>query len=101
MIKGTTQGYSFTIPFDASEVKSVIVSFGQNDIETLCKKTEDCIIEGHLVTVRLSQQDTLAFEEGCYLQAQLRILKTDGEAVSTKTMVLDDVYKSLNDEVMV
>lgn len=101
MIKGTTPSYTFAVNVEAADIDAVIVSFGQNDLEVLCKHTDDCAIEGNTVTASLTQEDTFLFEEGCHLQAQVRILKTNGEAVSTKTMVIDDVYKSLNEEVMV
>ncbi len=103
MIKGTTPSYTFTVNVEAADIDAVIVSFGQNDLEVLCKHNDGrhCTVDGNTVTVSLTQEDTFLFEEGCHLQAQVRILKTNGEAVSTKTMVIDDVLKSLNEEVMV
>lgn len=84
MIRGTTPTHYFNLPFEASLLKSVRVTYVQNGEIVFKKETEDCILEGSQVIVRLTQADTLKFDWQASVQVQLRVLTTHGEALSTK-----------------
>ena len=83
MIQGTTPTHRFTIPMDASDVQKVRVTYGQSHKVVLTKENEDCRVEGNVVSVKLSQEDTLLFDEFSPVQIQLRVLTTGGDALAS------------------
>lgn len=89
MRRGTTPSLEFEIPFKAEELQSVWITFSQGNTvpptEVLTKTLEDqdeVVLEDNLITVYLTQEDTLKFSKvgNPKVQAQIRVLKTDGSA---------------------
>lgn len=99
MIKGTTPTHVFMIPLLESEIKTVEITYSQDDKEILQKHTEDCVIEDGAVTVKLSQEETFAFDHKKRIQCQIRILTTSNEVQSSKVKLLT-VEQCLSDEVL-
>ena len=99
MYRLTTPQHTFTLPFDTGLIKSLIISYGQNDAEVLAKELKDCTLEGNTITVRLSQEDTKLFAPEVPVSIQIRLLTTAGDALATREHVVrcEDV---LNDEVL-
>ncbi len=99
MYRLTTPQHTFTLPFDTSLVKNLIVSYGQGEGEVLTKELEDCTLEGKLVKVRLSQEDTKKFTPDVPVKIQIRLLTVAGEALASREYIVrcEDV---LNDEVL-
>lgn len=73
MTRGTTPELAFQLPFDAGALTKLSIAFEQDDVLVLEKKLEDCTVSGQQVSVRLTEEDTLAFRQnGSVLQIQLR-----------------------------
>ena len=100
MIRGTTPTHIFEIPFEKSLIKTAKVIYSQNDKIIFCKETDDCEIEDGKITIKLTQEETLACKLGLLVSIQIRILTNFGDAL-TSNIMLDDVQKSLDDEVIV
>lgn len=83
MIQGTTPTHQFTIPMDASSVDKVRVTYAQKDQVLLVKENEDCSIDGNVIEVKLSQEETLLFDEFSSVQIQVRVLTTGGDALAS------------------
>ena len=83
MIQGTTPTHQFTIPMEASSVQAVRVSYAQNDKLILTKEGEDCRVEGNVIEVKLSQEETLLFDGFSSVQIQVRVLTTAGDALAS------------------
>lgn len=83
MRRGTTPTFQFDVDADLS-MWDVYASFGQYDkaIVTWKPTNVETTEDGCTVTVKLTQQETLAFDAGIPAQAQLRAYK-DGSAVAT------------------
>ena len=74
MYRGTTPTLTFTVPFDCSTITACSVAFAQNDVVVLEKKIGDCHLEGNVITVPLTEEDTLVFDcKKRALDIQLRI----------------------------
>lgn len=99
MYRLTTPQHCFNLPFKAERVADLIVSYGQGETEVLNKRKEDCILEGNVVKVKLTQEDTKMFTPDVSVKIQIRLLTTDGEALASREYVVrcEDV---LNDEVL-
>lgn len=99
MIRGTTPEHIIKPPVAASLIKSVRFTYEQ-DGNTVVEKTEaDCTITDESISVRLTQDDTLRFEENKSVSVQIRILTTGGEVMASDIKSLT-VKKTLNDEVL-
>ena len=99
MIRGTTPTHVFKVPFDASVMSEVQITYAQNDRVLFKKKTSDCTIVDGSVTTRLTQEETLLFDHRKNVEIQIRILTPTGDALATKIFT-ERVDKCLDDEVL-
>lgn len=83
MIRGTTPTLEFSLPFGTDLIKEVYISFAQGVNIVLEKTLEDCVCSGEMLTVRLTQKDTLMFAHGMLVDIQLRVLTVNGEALAS------------------
>lgn len=100
MRRGTTPTHTFTIPFDAEQIKSVRVVYAQTGQVVLAKETEACTLNGNTVTLKLTQEESLRFHDMKNVEIQLRVLLHDGNAL-TSDIVSVYVSRCLDDEVIV
>ena len=89
MYRGTTPTFRLTFPIDIASIKAAYISFSQKDLCVVEKTLDDCEIEGsRVVRLKLTQKDTLKFDEGI-VKCQARILlKDSNDAVATKIITL-------------
>lgn len=98
MIRGTTPTHTFVLPFDTSVVKSAKVLYAQSDV-VIFEKTS-CTMDGNTLSVRLTQEETLEFDCKKNVEIQLRIL-TEADDALTSDIIVADVMRCLDDEVLV
>lgn len=99
MIRGTTPIHTFTIPFDTSLLHKVKIVYAQDEIPIITKNIEDCTLNGFDIKVKLSQEDTLAFNCKKFVEIQIRVLTKHGEALTSLPMK-ESVERCLDDEVL-
>ena len=91
MIRGTTPTHVFTLPFDTSDIKEVLITYAQNtytkkDNVLFEKKTADCVFGKNEILVNLTQEETFMFECKATAQVQVRILTTAGKALASDVL---------------
>ena len=98
MIRATRPTHTFNLPIDTSTIKSVLVTYKQNDSIVLEKTKESCTMSGATIKVTLSQEETKMFSPE-RVKIQLRVLTNDGVSLASKikTKTVEDV---LNDVVL-
>ena len=81
MIRGSTPTHTFDIPIDGSIIDKLEIVYHQG--ENIVTKTEkDCEIYGEIVKVKLSQDDTLSFQNTSRsVRVQMRIKTTSGDVM--------------------
>lgn len=99
-MRGTTPTHKFTLPFDTSLIKEVMVIYAQDDVEVFHKSTDECILKENTVTTELTQIETLSLSEERPVQIQLRMLTSEGKAIKTKPRTVSPGV-CLNDEVLI
>lgn len=99
MIRGSTPTHIFEIPFDTSNIADLRVIYSQNGREIVSKRPAECTLDGQVITVTLTQEDTLKFDCSQMVKIQLKILSTNGRALLSDVM-LKDVDECLSDEVL-
>lgn len=99
MIRATTPTHKFTLPFETDRIKSLLISYSQNDKEVLDKRKDDCTLEGKEIQVKLSQEETKLFCGELPVEIQLRILTVTDDSIASKKYEVpcEDVT---NDEVL-
>ena len=92
MIRGTTPTFIMTIEgFDLTTETSVYVTFEQGKYEITKTGTDLRLTssgEDTIVTLTLSQEETLAFDVG-RADLQVRFIKSDGKAYATEKKPLN------------
>ncbi len=98
MRQGTTPTIQITInEIDLNEMQNIYVVFEQNGY-ILKKESSDLDIEGNVISVLLSQEETLNFKEGT-CNIQLRMITKGGVAIASPIKTTK-VYRVLNKEVI-
>ena len=62
MRRGTTPTHTFTLPFEVPEGSKVRIVYVQNDKIILEHTTDQCTVEGSVVTTKLTDKETLLFD---------------------------------------
>ena len=97
MIIGTTPLHTFTIPFDSGLIDKARVIYSQNGQPVL--KRDNCTLDGNLIKVKLTQEDTLSFTASYPVDIQVRVVLHDGEALVSSINKVS-VEKCLENEVL-
>lgn len=84
--KGCTCKNSFPIPYEKEEIATLFITY-QQDKETVIEKSiTDCTFEDGMVSVYLSQEETLSFEDDVIIKVQIRGRLNNGAATKSKIM---------------
>lgn len=96
MIRGTTPTLRFTLPFNTSELTDVWITFAQNHKTIIEKTLDDCRCEDNVITLILSQKDTLILDDSYRVQIQIRA-KTNGDNAIASVIFSETVKRILKD----
>ena len=99
MIRGTTPTHIFNLPIETEQIKEIKIIYAQNDEILLCKKREDCELDGKTVVVKLTQDETFLFDCKKPVQIEVRALLDNGVALKSPIELID-VGKCLDNEVL-
>ncbi len=93
MTRGTTVNLMVTIP-EYMTFDCFYVTFSQYCMTVVEKTQDDCVLEGNMLIVPLTQEDTLKFRAGRTVSVQIRGTVND-DAFATKIVEInvDDVLK--------
>ena len=100
IVPGTTPVHEWFIPFQEKDIKSLLISYGQNDLELFVKEKKDCTFSENTVSVQLTQKETLQFLNGTKAQAQLNVVNTNGDRFTTVCEDIDVDTRILHPEVI-
>lgn len=91
MFRGTTPTLEFEIPFDTSLIDELFVTITQANVVTVEKDRSQCELSGNVITVKLTQKDTLIFKSnfGGAARLQVRIKMLNGEALASDIIDLE------------
>ena len=104
MYRATTPTTTFTLEVEASSLSQVLVTFAQDDVKLNKHYRNGTLPDGMTfddkkVIVKLTQEETLLFDEGKQTYAQLRAKTSSGDVVETKKFNVV-VHSSLNEEIL-
>ena len=98
--KGFTPTITLTVPedIDLTLMDDIVVSFDCNGVK-VHKSGTDLNVEAHSIGVALSQEETLSFPEGWYLEAQINWL-VDGERGGTAPAIVCKIDRNFYEQEM-
>lgn len=99
MTRGTTPTHTFTLPVDTDRVKSIRALYAQEKNIVLRLNTERFNLNGRTAKVKLTQEETLKFDETKLAEVQIRILTLDGDSLASNVKWVS-VGRLLEDEVL-
>lgn len=99
MRQGTTPKHTFTLPFDTGTVAKVRVTYAQGGVVKVVKKETDCEMFGDVISVRLTQVDTLCFNCKLKTDIQVRVVTRDGEVLASDIITVS-TKRCLDHEVL-
>lgn len=96
--RGSTFTCTLTLPetYDLTDAQQVWVTFAQNDEELFTIDKENLTINANVVTVRLSEAQTLSFESGV-ARMQLRAKTADEECIVQEPITEIKILEILKD----
>ena len=97
--EGTTPTHTFTIPFDITLISKLRILYSQNNEVLITKELGDCTVLDNAVEVKLTQQETLAFDPRYNVEIQLRVLTAGGDALSSD-IITTTVNRCLESDVL-
>lgn len=86
MRRGTTPTHTFTTDIDLTDAEVIFITYEQDGAPVMEKTKEDLAITAESLTVKLTQEETLAFELGKPVEMQIRARFADGTAVASQVM---------------
>lgn len=96
MIRGTTPLLEFGLPFSTDIIKEAWLTFSQFNKEVFTIEDEALTMEGSLISVKLTQEQTLLLSQNSALEIQIRILTNNGDALASN-IIRTDVGRILKD----
>ena len=105
MYRVTTPTHTYTLPMETSTLSEIQVTYQQGGV-SLIKHYQDGVtpagmtIDGKVVQIRLTQEETKAFAAVTPVSSQVRVLTLSGDAYASQMFSIS-VGEVLNEEVLV
>lgn len=100
IIRGTTPKHDFELPYPIELVNDIRIIYGQKKQPVVIKRIEDCQMADGIVSVALTEQDTLAFNASKQIEIELKVKLTNGKVVRNEDPIILRVIDTCDNEVM-
>lgn len=84
MIRGTTPTHIFKTNIDLSDAEVIYITYKQNGAIKVEKTIDDITATAEQISTKLTQEETLSFDEHGDVKMQIRARFADGTAVACK-----------------
>lgn len=84
MIRGTTPTLEFKLPFDTGQLSCAWVTISTDGAVVIDKPLHECGCAGNVLTLKLTQEDTLKLQCDSIAEIQIRAKTLGGEAIASK-----------------
>ena len=83
MIRGTTPKLEFTIPFDTGQLVEAYITISQKGSIVIDKPLSEIICDGNVMSLHLTQEETLKLKADSIAEIQIRVRTNAGEALAS------------------
>lgn len=84
--RGTTPTHTFTTNIDLSDAISIYITYSQDGSNLVEKSINDIDFGEMQISVKLTQADTLKFDDTCDVDMQIRAKFADGTAIASNVI---------------
>ena len=98
--RGTTPKHEFELPFPASFVKDLRITYSQKGNVIFSRTLDDCQLVDNILSIQLTQEDTFQLSHNKLLEIEIRALLIDGQVVSGGEPIKLKVIDTINNEVL-
>ena len=77
----TTPTHTFKLPIELTSKAKIRLTYKQDDKIVITKKTEDFVLDGEIISCKLSQDETLSLDHNKKVKIQLHVLTEEGTAL--------------------
>ena len=85
MVRATTPTHTFVLPLSVDDVKTLLLTYSQNDNVVMEKEKDDLTAtDDNTIQYVLTQEETLKFDASKSVQIQLRVLTHGGSALASR-----------------
>lgn len=84
MIQGTTPTHTIHLPFEASTIAAMRLTYEQKGKIVLTKEKDDFEVSGNTIAAKLTQEETLLFDANIQVRIQLHVRTNNGKALATR-----------------
>ena len=88
MVRASTPTHEFEMPFGSEFYKRVLITYKQNDEIVLEKTERDVSWSGNVMSLTLTQEETLKFNDNVSVVIQIRVLTHDDKSIPSNTMTI-------------
>lgn len=99
MIRGSTPTHTFSLPISTDLIKSLRLTYVQSGRTVLEKTEKEVRMNGKQISLKLTQEETLAFDISYRVKIQLKVLTADG-SVLVSQIFEQSAESVLNEEVL-
>ena len=99
MMQGTTPTHTYILPIATSDIAALRITYKQNKDIVLEKEKTDVKLSGNTISLDLTQEETLMFDENIVARIQIHGRTKAGKAFASKVMRVP-VYELLNKAVI-
>lgn len=99
MFRGTTPTLEFVLPFNTDLLENILMTVAQKNVPIINKTIADATLSENIVTIQLSQADTLKLNDKYDAHVQLRV-KTKNDEVMASDIFRVAVSQILKDGVI-
>ena len=83
MIRGTTPKLEFTIPVDTGQLAEAYITISQKGSIVIDKPLSEIICDGNVMSLHLTQEETLKLKADSIAEIQIRVRTNSGEALAS------------------
>lgn len=98
--RGTTPKHEFQLPFPVDFIKDLRITYSQKGNVIFSRDKDDCQLEGDILSIQLTQEDTFQLLPNKILEVEIRALLIDGQVVSGGEPIKLKVIDTINNEVL-
>ena len=78
MIRGSTPTFTFLLPSCAEDFSEINIAFMQKELTVLDFPKDRLVLNGNTVSLTMTEQESLSFEDGIPTEVQIRLVKLNG-----------------------
>lgn len=97
--QGSTPIHTFSTPYKKEEIQKIIITYFQNGRIICEKKDDDISVSDFSLLTKLTQEDTLLFDEKGDVKMQIKVKLKSGDVIPSNNMYAK-VNEVLNKEVL-